>query len=96
MAANGRIRMGAWVSGSGIWPADRTLAPMQHYDRSLHESVSSHVAQSNASTTTTNCGVVGERLGCVAGGEPRAWLGANSTRGRVRQQVKSSQVLRAR
>ena len=75
MAANGRIRMGAWVSGSGIWPADRTLAPMQHYDRSLHESVSSHVAQSNASTTTTNCGVVGERLGCVAGGEPRAWLG---------------------
>ena len=89
MAANGRIRMGAWVSGSGIWPADRTLAPMQHYDRSLHESVSSHVAQSNASTTTTNCGVVGERLGCVAGGEPHIWFGANSQPRASTSQVKS-------
>jgi len=77
LAANGR--MGAWVSGSGIWPADRTLAPIQHYDRSLQEGASSRVAQydahSNGSTTTTICGVVGERLGCGAGGESRAWLG---------------------
>jgi hypothetical protein len=45
----------------------------------LQEGASSRVAQydahSNGSTTTTICGVVGERLGCVAGGESRAWLG---------------------